>query len=74
MKYLIVAIAFVSSLFAGECEDLMSKYHTPNPSERTMHQLKRWVKRHLKNAPDKDKVLKCLINRAADNPNKSVVD
>jgi tRNA C32,U32 (ribose-2'-O)-methylase TrmJ len=65
-------IFLATSLVAGECEDLMSKYHAPNPATKTMKQLKRWVKRKVKD-DNKDKILKCLIDRAADNPNKATV-
>ena len=60
-------------LQANECKELMIKYKTPKPETKTMKQLKRWAKRKLKKAPEKEKVLKCLIDRAADNPNKATV-
>jgi len=74
MKKIITILILASfSLYAGECEDLMAKYHTPKPETKTMKQLKRWVKRKLRHSSDKEKVLKCLIGRAADNPNKATV-
>ena len=72
-RVLIVLMVASFSLYAGECQELMAKYNTPNPETKTMKQLKRWVKRKLKRVAEKDKVLKCLIDRAADNPNKATV-
>ena len=72
IKFIISFVILTSSLIAGECEDLFAKYHAPNPEIKTMKQLKRWVKRKVKD-DNKDKILKCLIDRAADNPNKATV-
>ena len=74
MKKIVTFLILASfSLYADECKDLMAKYHTPKPETKTMKQLKRWAKRKLKRVPEKEKVLKCLIDRAADNPNKATV-
>ena len=74
MKRFITILVLASfSLYASECKDLMAKYKTPKPETKTMKQLKRWAKRKLKRTPEKEKVLKCLIDRAADNPNKATV-
>ena len=74
MKRFIAILLLTSfSLYAGECEDLMAKYNTPKPETKTMKQLKRWAKRKLKQVTEKEKILKCLIDRAADNPNKATV-
>ncbi|NPA10813.1 MAG: hypothetical protein GXO62_01045 [Epsilonproteobacteria bacterium] len=75
MRWLIIAIMSGSFMFAESCDDLMSKYHTPDPTIKTMNQLKRWVRRKLKNVSsnEKEKVLECLIARAADNPNQAEV-
>lgn len=68
-----IVLLFSSSLlFAGECEDLMKKYDTPDPAMKTMKQLKRWVKRKVKDS-NKEKLEECLVSRAADNPNKATV-
>jgi len=56
----------------ASCKDLMAKYNTPDPSQKTMKQLKRWVKRKVKDS-NKDAVEKCLVDRAADNPNRATV-
>ena len=71
-KFILLIPLFI---FAGECEDLMKKYHAPDPSVKTMKQLKRWERRKLKSAPadEKKKLMECFISRAADNPNKATV-
>jgi len=69
---LFTAVSMTSFLFAGECEDLMAKYHTPDPATKTIKQLVRWTKRKVKDE-NKKKVMECLIARAADNPNKATV-
>jgi len=73
MRKIVILSMIAAFAFAGMCSDLMQKYNTPDPSVKTMKQLKRWVKRKMKNSPDKDKVLQCLLDRAADNPNKASV-
>jgi len=50
----------------------MSQYNAPDPSIKTMKQLKRWCKRKVKDS-NKAALEKCLIDRAADNPNKATV-
>jgi len=68
-----LTVAFlVSSLEAVDCKALMEKYHTPDPSIKTMKQLKRWCKRKVKD-DNKKAVEECLVGRAADNPNKATV-
>ncbi len=69
---LLIILSAGTLLIAGECDDLMAKYHAPDPSTKTMKQLKRWVKRKVKDA-NKEKIEKCLVARAADNPNKATV-
>ena len=63
--------AFVSNAHAG-CSELISKHGAPDPSTKTMKQLKRWVKRKVKDA-DAASLTECLVARAADNPNKAAV-
>ena len=63
---------FVSSASAADCQSLMKQYHAPDPSIKTMKQLKRWVKRKVKDG-NKKALEECLISRAADNPNKATV-
>lgn len=68
----ILALSIVSAYsFASECSDLAAKYSAPDPAAKTMKQIKRWVKRKLKDSPDAAALEKCLIAGAADNPNKS---
>jgi len=69
---LVLLLFFSVSLNAG-CEELLSKYkRVPDPSIKTMKQLKRWVKRKIKDGNAKA-VEECLVAKAADNPNKSTV-
>jgi hypothetical protein len=68
----LIAVGLMSTVSFGDCVSLMAKYNAPDPSIKTMRQLKRWVKRKVKDE-NKAKVEKCLIDRAADNPNKSTV-
>lgn len=76
MKNKVVAtislLAILSSNSFADCSSLMSKYNAPDPSVKTMKQLKRWVKRKIKTS-EKGDIEKCLVDRAADNPNKSTV-
>ncbi len=69
-----VAIAFLSQAsYATECSDLLSHYkRVPDPTVKTMRQLKRWVKRKIKDGNQKA-VEECLVANAADNPNKATV-
>jgi len=70
----ILSALFIASLvFGASCEELFKKYNTPDPSHRTMKQLKRWVKNNLKNVQDRDEVLECLLENAADNPNQETI-
>jgi len=73
-KVLVVALAtsFLSNIVLADCTSLMAKYNAPDPSIKTMKQLKRWTKRKVKDE-NKGAVEKCLIDRAADNPNKATV-
>ena len=68
----VALLSLLSSTTFADCTTLMAQYKTPDPSIKTMRQLKRWVKRKVKDS-NKDAVQKCLIDRAADNPNKSTV-
>ena len=70
--FFLIAVGLISSVSFGDCVSLMAKYKAPDPSIKTMRQLKRWVKRKVKD-DNKAAVEKCLIDRAADNPNKSTV-
>ena len=75
MKKVSLALILLCSFsFADSCDTLIKKYHAPNPNFKTMNQLKRWVKRKAsKLGADKDKLLQCLISRAADNPDRPEV-
>ena len=67
-----ILIGLLPSAIYANCDVLMSKYKTPDPSVKTMKQLKRWVKRKVKDT-NKGAVEQCLLDRAADNPNKATV-
>jgi len=67
----VVAVVFSTASFA-DCASLMAQYNAPDPSIKTMKQLKRWTKRKIKDG-NKAAVEKCLVDRAADNPNKATV-
>lgn len=70
---LALSVAFSSVSFA-DCKSLMSEFNAPDPSVKTMKQVKRWCKRKMKHHLDKkDELEKCLVDRAADNPNKATV-
>ena len=67
-----VLLGLISSVSFADCKALMAQYSTPDPSVKTMKQLKRWTKRKVKDS-NKAAVEKCLVDRAADNPNKATV-
>ena len=68
-----VLFSLLSSSVYANCSSLLSQYkRVPDPSVKTMKQLKRWVKRKIKDG-NKKAVEQCLIDRAADNPNKATV-
>lgn len=58
---------------AADCNTLINKYDAPDPSKKTMAQLKRWAQRKLENNPDLSQLESCLIAQAADNPNRDRV-
>jgi hypothetical protein len=73
----VVGAIFLSVLttfaYGSSCADLLANYkRVPDPSIKTMKQLKRWVKRKVKDGNAKA-VEECLISQAADNPNKATV-
>ena len=70
MSFFVVAI-FAINIYA-DCAGLIKQYNAPDPSTKTMKQLKRWVKRKVKTG-DADKLKECLVALAADNPNKEAV-
>ena len=77
MRGKVIASAILLGLFTtsvyADCNELLSKYkRVPDPSVKTMKQLKRWVKRKIKDGNAKA-VEECLVSRAADNPNKATV-
>ncbi len=67
-----VASSLMTTVTFADCASLMAKYNAPDPSIKTMRQVKRWVKRKVKDE-NKDALEKCLVDRAADNPNKATV-
>jgi len=68
----IIGVSLLSGVSVASCESMMSQYNSPDPSVKTMKQLKRWVKRKVKDG-NKGALSKCLVDRAADNPNKATV-
>ncbi len=68
----IILLSVLSSTSYADCKALMAQYNAPDPSVKTMKQLKRWVKRKVKDG-NKVELEKCLIDRAANNPNKATV-
>lgn len=75
MKKLILIILGFNILFAFTCKGLLRKYSAPNPDKMTMKQLKRWYKKHQNSIPGylREDVFECLIDNAADNPNKETI-
>ncbi len=71
--YIIIMISLGYSFSFADCGTLMSKYSAPNPSAKTMKQIKRWIKRKVKDADDASKLSECMIAGAADNPNQEQV-
>lgn len=69
----LVGLVSVNLATAADCSALMSKYDAPDPSKKTMAQLKRWAQRKLENNPDLSQLESCLIAQAADNPNRDRV-
>lgn len=71
----VALVCFVGASFgyAEDCGSLISKYKAPDPSKKTMAQLKRWVSRKLENNADAHTLETCLVAQAADNPNKDQV-
>ena len=69
----VILLSVLSTSSYASCSELLSKYkRVPDPSVKTMKQLKRWVKRKVKDCNAKA-VQECLVSKAADNPNKSTV-
>ena len=68
----ITLLGVLSSSTYADCKALMAQYNAPDPSIKTMKQLKRWTKRKVKD-DNQASLMKCLIDRAADNPNKATV-
>ena len=69
----VILLCVVSTSSYASCSELLSKYKgVPDPTVKTMKQLKRWVKRKVKDGNAKA-VQECLVSKAADNPNKSTV-
>jgi len=69
-----ISILFIFSIsIYADCEILLDKYENiPDPTLKTMKQLKRWIKRKVKKE-DVEMIEKCLILRAADNPKSKKV-
>ncbi len=65
----IMLFVFASNSYAG-CSELIAKHSAPDPSTKTMKQIKRWIKRKVEGA-DASALQECLIAKAADNPNKA---
>lgn len=71
--YICVIGLILPSLASASCADLMQKYNAPNPAQKTMSQIARWVKQKVENAKDAKELEACMQARAADNPNKEQV-
>jgi len=68
-----IMISFLTSSVYADCASLLANYkRVPDPSVKTMKQLKRWVDRKVKDGNAKA-VEECLVSKAADNPNKATV-
>jgi hypothetical protein len=76
MKKSLSVLLFLSflggSLQAADCGALIAQYNAPDPGTKTMKQIKRWVKRKVKDG-NKQAIEECMIAGAADNPNKETV-
>lgn len=68
--YILIMISVSFSFSFADCGALMSKYSAPSPGSKTMKQIKRWVKRKIKDAGDSSVLQECMIAGAADNPNQ----
>lgn len=73
LSFALVCFMGTSFVYAEDCSTLISKYKAPDPSKKTMAQLKRWVSRKLENNADAHSLETCLVAQAADNPNKDQV-
>lgn len=76
MKKIILTILLalnLPSLSLGACADLMQKYNAPDPAQKTMSQIARWVKQKVSDARDAKELESCMQARAADNPNREQV-
>ena len=71
--YILIMISLAFSFSFADCGALMSKYSAPDPGSKTMKQIKRWVKRKVKDAGDAGTLQECMIAGAADNPNQEKV-
>lgn len=68
-----ILLSFLTTSVYADCKTLLANYkRVPDPSVKTMKQLKRWVKRKIKDGKAKE-VEECLVSQAADNPNKATV-
>jgi len=68
-----ILLSFLTTSSYADCNALLANYKkVPDPSIKTMKQLKRWVKRKVKDGKAKE-VEKCLLSKAADNPNRATV-
>jgi len=68
-----ILFSFLTTSVYADCASLLANYkRVPDPSVKTMKQLKRWVKRKVKDGNAKA-VEECLVSQAADNPNKATV-
>ncbi|RDU73772.1 hypothetical protein CQA66_00885 [Helicobacter aurati] len=74
MKKLFVLFIFnvLSAFVLADCTSLMNKYQAPDPASKTMMQITRWLKK-VEDSNDAKILEKCMIAKAADNPNKSQV-
>jgi len=75
MKKFLLILLILNAVYAYTCDGLISKYNAPDPEYKTMKQIKRWFESNLEKIEqeDKDALLECLIENAADNPNRETI-
>ena len=73
LLYVCVMLFGLPSLALSSCADLMQKYSAPDPAQKTMSQIARWVKQKVGEGKDAKELESCMQALAADNPNKEQV-
>lgn len=70
--FVILIVSMLSTFVLADCTALMNKYDAPDPASKTMAQITRWLKK-VEDSNDAKALEKCMIAKAADNPNKAQV-